>query len=207
MTRTKSTTSDSAEIPLPPPHRTGGLPIHEALATRRSRHEFLDSPLSPEQVSQLCWAAQGISGTEGERTAPSAGARFPLNLFLVDSVGAFEYLVEAHALKCLQRGSFRRRLQAAALEHACIGAAPLTLILTIDVAHSAVKYGQRAERYCLLEAGHAAQNVLLEATSLGLGSVPIGAFYDNAVSRILKLPENRHPVYLLPVGRFEEPEG
>jgi len=152
-------------------------------------------------VAQLCWAAQGITDQAGGgRTAPSAGALYPLTVFVVDAAGLGEYEPRLHALRDVLSGDIRGELQAAAHDQPWVGAAPVCLVIAMDVGQTAAKYGRRAERYCLLEAGHAAQNVLLQATALGLGGVPVGAFDDDRVSDLLRLPRNLRPVYLIPLG-------
>ncbi len=187
---------------LPAPQTAGGLSVAAALAKRRSHREFAARLLSLEQVSQLCWAAQGITDREqGLRAAPSAGALYPITLFLVDAQGVYEYEPHGHALRCVRTGDLRGKLQAAAWDQLCVGAAPLCLIFAMDVGRTAAKYGHRAERYCLLEAGHVAQNVLLQATALELVGVPVGAFKDAEVAALLDLPGNLRPVYLVPVGQ------
>jgi SagB-type dehydrogenase family enzyme len=152
-------------------------------------------------VSQLCWAAQGITDAqEGKRTAPSAGALYPLCVLVVDRTGVYSYEPRPRALRQVIAGDLRGALQAAAHDQSCVGAAPLCLVLIMDVARTATRYGSRAERYCFLEAGHVAQNVLLQATALGLAGVPVGAFDDHKVATLLHLSAKLRPVYLLPVG-------
>jgi SagB-type dehydrogenase family enzyme len=177
------------------------MPLAEALARRRSQRVFADRPLPIESVAQLCWAAQGITSPEkGYRTAPSAGAKFPIGVFLVDAAGASEYEPRRHLLLRARGGDLRGQLQAGAHDQASVGTAPLCLVITMDKSRTAAKYGARAERYCLLEAGHVAQNVLLQATALGLVGTPVGAFQDDKVAALLHLPAGVRPVYLLPLG-------
>ncbi len=177
------------------------MALAEALSGRRSWRQFSAKPLSLQQVAQLCWAAQGITDdVQGYRTTPSAGALYPITVFVVDASGVCEYEPGRHALRPARAGDLRRQLQAAALDQPCVGEAPLCLVITIAVARSASKYGSRAERYCLLEAGHLTQNVLLQATALGLAGVPVGAFEDRSVAEALGLPPSLRPVYLVPLG-------
>jgi SagB-type dehydrogenase family enzyme len=193
--------AENASHQLPTPQKKGGMSVAEALARRRSQREFADRALSLEHLSQLCWAAQGITDQDqGYRTAPSAGALYPVSVFLVDRDGVYEYEPRQHVLRQVTSGDPRKQLQAAALDQPCVGAARLCLVIAVDVARSASKYGRRAERYCLLEAGHVAQNILLQGTALGLGGVPVGAFDDRKVASILHLPQHLTPVYLLPLG-------
>jgi SagB-type dehydrogenase family enzyme len=151
-------------------------------------------------LGQLLWSAQGITGEQGYRATPSAGAIFPLTVLLVDPDGVYEYTPEKHALRRVLAGDIRSRLQAASLDQSCVGSAPANLVIAMQVAPMAAKYGAQAERYCLLEAGHAAQNVLLQATGLGLVAVPVAAFQEEEVAALLDLPRNLVPVYMLPLG-------
>ncbi len=174
----------------------------EVLAQRRSIREFVDGALSAIAISQLCRAAQGITDPrEGLRAAPSAGALYPMTIFIADAGGVYEYRPDGHALHRRVIGDVRPKLQAAALNQSCVGEAPLCMAIAMNVRRTAVKYGPWAERYCLMEAGHIAQNVLLQATALGLAGVPVGAFETADVAAALALPETLEPVYLLPVGR------
>ena len=190
------------EIDLPLPEPRGGMPLAEALAHRRSRREFTAHRPTPGQVAQLCWVAQGITeGEHGLRTAPSAGATYPITLFVVEPTGVYRYDPSGHRLHRLVVGDVRARLRASAENQPCVGEAPLCLVLAVEPAVVAARYGRRRGwRYALLEAGHAAQNVLLQAAALGLAGVPIGAFEDRQVADVLGLPPNVHPVYLLPLG-------
>lgn len=191
-------------IQLPLPSTEGGMTLTEALTSRRSHRQFAAEPLSLGQVAQLCWAAQGITDEgEGHRTAPSAGALYPITIFVVDAKGVYEYEPGRHSLRPALAGDLRRELQAAALNQPCVGGAPVCLVITMDVARTASKYGSRAERYCLMEAGHVAQNILLQATAMGLAGVPVGAFEDRQVAATLELSPNLRPVYLLPLGYLQ----
>lgn len=176
------------------------LTVSQALSSRRSTREFAPQRMPNDFVGQLCWAAQGVSGSEGVRTAPSAGALYPIGVFVVDASGVYAYEPDRHVLRQTLEGDLRPRLQAACLDQECVGAAPLCLAIVIDPAKLAPKYGLRAERYCLLEAGHVAENVLLQAEALALGAVPVGAFNDGELAVLLQLPDDIYPVYVLPVG-------
>ena len=195
-----STTATPETIELPQPKSAGGMPLHEVLARRRSRREYLDRGLTAEQIGQLCWAGQGITSAHGFRTAPSAGALYPIVLFVADERGVFEYQPQKQRLVPRVSGDQRRRLERAALGQDCVGSAPVCLIVTYDPGRLSGKYGRRSERYCWLEAGHVAQNILLQATSMDLASAPIGAFHDQSVAKTLQLPSRLHPAYLLPIG-------
>jgi SagB-type dehydrogenase family enzyme len=193
-------------IPLPAPWSEGPRSLEEALHLRRSTREFTPDAITLREAGQLLWAALGLT-LDGRRTVPSAGALYPIRAFLVAGgvsglePGLYQYHAERHALAPIAPEDCRAGLCAAALGQACVRAACLILILTGDYPRSAEKYGERALRYVYLEAGHAAQNVYLQAAALGLGTVAIGAFDDGEVSRMLRLSRAEHPLYLMPVGR------
>jgi SagB-type dehydrogenase family enzyme len=191
----------AAPSPLPAPARQGKMSLEAALAGRRSVRKFANRPLSRPQVSQLCWAAQGVNDPQrGLRTCPSAGALYPLELYVVTRDGVERYVPAGHAMAKHLAGDMRGKLQAAALRQSAVGEAPATFVIAAVVSRTSKKYGRRAQRYVLLEAGHAAQNLLLQATALGLGGVPIGAFEDQKVRQVLSLPANTSPLYVVPVG-------
>lgn len=185
---------------LPSPDVEGGLPLHEALAKRRSVREFAAIELTDGQLGQLLWAAQGITDAAGHRTAPSAGGLYPLDVYAVSAAGAGRYDPAAHTLEPIDVGDRRPDLAAAALGQDAVADAPLVVVIVGIPARLEPKYGARTDRYLALEAGHAAQNLLLEAVSLELGGVPIGAFDDAAVRRVLGLGSGETPLYLVPVG-------
>jgi len=189
-------------VKLPPPKQTGPVSIEEAIARRRSVREFDDAALGDAEHGQLLWAAQGITHRSmGLRTAPSAGALYPLELYLVTKEGVFHYEPRAHQLKMTMPADVRNALYNAALRQEAVGDAPSILVLTGIYERTAKKYGSaRAERYVHLEAGHATQNVLLQAIALGLAAVPIGAFEDDEVRQVMALPQTHRPLYLVPVG-------
>ena len=190
--------------------KDGSMSLEKAIAVRRSRRSFLPQSLTLEQISQLTWAAQGQEAgsqsrqgralTGSYRTAPSAGATYPLELFVVTGNGLFHYLPAKHALEKLTGQDLRAELSTAAWGQEFIEAAPLTLVFAAEFSRTTNHYGKRGIRYVYMEAGHAAQNVHLQAEALGLGSVAIGAFDDNSVSKVLSLPKNLEPVYMVTVG-------
>jgi len=191
----------AAETPLPPPSRDGGMSVEEALTKRRSVRRFADRALTQAQIGQLAWAAQGITETtRGLRTAPSAGALYPLKLYLLTAEGVFRYSPEGHGLVTLAKGDMRQRLSTAALGQRSVASAALDFVITGVYQRTRAKYGERAELYVHLEAGHVAQNIHLQAVALGLGSVPVGAFREAEVSRVLGLGEDESPLYVIPVG-------
>ncbi len=182
---------------LPAPHTSGGASLASVLASRRSQRTFGARELDDAELGQLLWAAQGI--TDGHRTAPSAGALYPLTIHVVDARGVWHYVPADHAVVRDAEGDHRDQLVSASFGQAATRA-PEVLVVTADVAITAKKYGGRAERFATLEAGHVAENVLLEATALGLDAVPVGAFDEGAVRRALGLSAADTPLYLIPVG-------
>lgn len=189
-----------AREPLPSPRTEGPLSLEEALLQRRSIRAYTDRALTRDEVAQLLWAAQGITRASGYRTAPSAGALYPLELYVADAWGVWHYIPQGHALEHWCTEDRRPRLCPAALRQEAVCQAPAIFVVTGVFARTAQKYGDRATRYVWLEAGHAAQNLLLQAVALGLGAVPIGAFYDDQVQAALDLPPDHAPLYLIPVG-------
>jgi len=197
-------TSPGSTIELPAPRTDGDLSLEEALAARRSIRDFTPEELTLEEISQLLWAAQGITASWGGRTAPSAGALYPLEVYVATSDGLSRYLPEGHRAESISTADVREALAEAALGQAAVADAPAVFVITAVPARTEAKYGGRAERYVHMEAGHVAQNVLLQAVALGLGSVPTGAFADEEVARVLELPPGEVPLYLVPVGHSAE---
>jgi SagB-type dehydrogenase family enzyme len=158
-------------------------------------------------VGQVLWAAQGITNDRGYRTTPSAGALYPLEVYVVAGsvvdleAGVYRYRPDGHLLVRIGGGDRRADLQAAAVDQASVGDAPATLVIAAVPERTTAKYGERGTRYVAMEAGHAAENVYLQAAALNLGTVAIGAFDDDRVEEILMLPKNATPLYLMPVGR------
>ncbi len=188
------------ELVLPEPRPTGELSVEEALARRRSVRAFASIPLTAAEIGQLAWAAQGVTDRAGYRTAPSAGALYPLEVYVGTSNGTFHYEPARHDLTLHREGDPRSAIQAAALHQEAIGDAPAVFVIAAVYERTAVKYGERAPRYVHMEAGHAGQNILLEAVALGLAAVPIGAFHDAQLQAALSLPDDQRPLYLIPVG-------
>jgi len=187
--------------PLPKADVKGKMTLEGALARRRSCRRYKAKALTRQQIAQLFWAAQGVTEPRrGFRTCPSAGALYPLELYVVTAGGVEHYLPGKHATELHKAGDLRAKLQAAALGQLVIGQAPATFVIAGVVMRTARKYGRRAGRYVLMEAGHAAQNILLQATALELGAVPVGAFRDADVAEVLSLPKDHAPLYLIPVG-------
>lgn len=187
-------------IELLKPRTKGTLSLEEALSGRESVRSFTPEALSAGEVSQLLWAAQGETRSWGGRTAPSAGALYPLEMFLVLSDGIYQYRPGSNRLKKITDRSAKNELTQAALGQSSIFQAPAVIVITAVYGRTEAKYGSRARRYVHIEAGHAAQNILLQAVALGLGAVPIGAFHDDEVKKALALPPRHEPIYIIAVG-------
>jgi len=199
-------TTKSAIVSLPAPDTEGSLSLEAAMSRRHSVRAFMDTPLALEEIGQLLWAAQGITRDWGGRTAPSAGALYPLELYIVTQDHVASYRPDQHAMEIILDGDRRQAVWAAGLQQDPLAQAPLIVVITGVYERTRAKYGERAERYVHLEAGHAAQNLLLEAVALGLGAVPIGAFYDDGIAKALELPAEASPLYLIPVGHPQKLE-
>ncbi len=184
------------------------MPLEEAIARRESIRHFSSQSISQAELSQLLWAAQGVSGA-WRRTVPSAGATYPLEVFIVCGVGGVEdigegvyhYHADSHSLALHHQGEVRYALARAALSQEYISEAPLDIVICALYRRTTSYYGARGERYVHMEVGHAGQNIYLQATALGLGTVAIGAFRDEAVREALRLDKECHPLYIMPVGK------
>ena len=194
-------------IQLPEPKKDSMTGLEEALSARRSIRYYRDAPLTLAHISQLMWAAQGVTHDRGFRTAPSAGALYPLEIYAVighaENIGAgiYHYQPKSHQLEQVKAGDHRKALCSAGLSQSAIRNAPVSIVITGVFERTTGKYGKRGVQYVFMEAGHAAQNLLLQAASLKLGAVPIGAFDNQAVIRLMDLSEAETPLYILPVGR------
>jgi len=194
-------------IPLPQPRHDGDVSVEHALRARRSARAYRSDALTMADVSQVLWAAQGITDPEGLRTAPSAGALYPLEVYLVATnvgglaQGVYKYAPDGHALIPTIQGERRTALAKAALSQECVSDAPAALVFAAVYARTAKKYGDRAERYAHIEVGHAAENVYLQAGAMRMGTVMVGAFDDKAVARALELPKNEAPLAIMPLGK------
>lgn len=194
-------------LQLPQPRIDGTVALEKALAERRSVRQYSNQPIALSDLSQLLWAAQGITGHGGKRTAPSAGALYPLVLHVVAgkvaglAPGIYVYDPHEHRLTRTAEGDLRQELRRAALGQTPVRDAAAVLVISAVYERTTVKYGERGVRYVHMEAGHAAQNVSLQAAALGLGTVVVGAFQDDQVRVVLKLQGREQPLALLPIGR------
>jgi SagB-type dehydrogenase family enzyme len=188
-------------IELPKPKTKGAVSVEEAIQKRRSVRSYEKKDISLADLSQLLWSCQGITDPRGAyRAAPSAGALYPLEIYIAKSDGLFHYMPDGHRLEELSGQDLRPALRDASFGQDYVGDAAVDIIICAVYERVTGRYGARGIRYTDMEAGHAAQNVFLQAVALGLDSVPIGAFTDTEVSGVLKLPANVKPIYILPVG-------
>ncbi|HCJ66115.1 MAG TPA: nitroreductase [Elusimicrobia bacterium] len=188
-------------IKLPQPKTKGELSVEEAIFTRRSVRSFEDKPLTLEQISQLLWSAQGITYARGGyRAAPSAGATYPLDVYLVSADGFFHYLPEEHNLEKISSENRLIALSEAALDQEWVRNVVVNLVITAIFERTTTRYGRRGIGYVYIEVGHTAENVHLQAISLGLVSLPVGAFDDDEVAKVLALPSRVKPIYIIPIG-------
>lgn len=200
----------SLTIKLPEPKVRGEISLEQALQERRSFRDFSESALTLEAVSQLLWAAQGITAEWGGRTAPSAGGLYPLEVYLIAgnvdglAAGVYKYRPEGHELVKVRDGDLRDKLAAASLDQTWVKEAAINIIISAIYERTTGKYGERGIRYVHMEAGHSAQNIYLQTTALDLGMVTIGAFQDDQVKEIAGMTENESPLYVIPLGRKKE---
>lgn len=197
----------SETVDLPRPSLTGGTSLEQLLAERRSIRDYPDRALPLAELGQLLWAAQGITHPQGLRTAPSAGALYPLELYVVAgdveglAPGIYHYRPDRHQLVKTGDEDRRAALARAALSQDWVRDAPVVIVFAAVYARTMWKYDKRGRRYVHMETGHAAQNLFLQAGALDLATVVVGAFDDDAVARLLQLPADTAPLVLMPVGR------
>lgn len=198
---------DQVEVKLPKPRFDSDVPVEETLLKRRSVRDYTGKPLTLQEVSQLLWAAQGVTDPKGLRTAPSAGATYPLETYLVVgdveglTQGVYRYDPAKHGLVRVIGRDLRAELAAAALGQSWVKEGAINIVFTAIYERTTLRYGDRGVRYVHMEAGHAAQNIYLQAVALSLGTVVVGAFYDDRVREVLNLSRDEHPLYIMPVGR------
>lgn len=185
-------------VELPVPEYTNKS-IEECILARRSIRQFQDKDIPLSSISLLVWAAQGITAKRGFRAAPSAGATYPLEIFLAKRDGLFRYIPQHHALKKEKTGDMRSEIAECALNQMFIADAGIVFVITGIFERTTRRYGERGVQYVHNEVGHCAQNIHLAAVALGLGSVPIGAFNDGELKQLLELDDER-PLYIVPVG-------
>ena len=194
---------------LPSPIAEGNISVEEALMNRRSQRSFQDKPITPKQLSQILWAAYGVSDPRGLRTAPSAGALYPLEIFVVIGnvtgieVGVYRYIPREHKIVRTSEDDIRQDLAQLAWGQTFIQDAPIIIIYTGIFSRTTGRYGEEQGRvYVYMEVGHSAQNIYLQAETLGLGTCAVGAFMDNNINLLLGIPADSEEelLYLMPVG-------
>ncbi len=201
-------------IDMPRLKKLSDLSIEEIILNRRSIRSYLDKPIEIEKLSLLLWSAYGFTDpVKKYRASPSAGATFPLEIYVVIGTkgvisdegylvpGSYKYRADTHSLVLIRKGDYRRELYIAALEQEWVLQAPLSIVITAVYERTTSYYGERgAKRYVPMEVGHAGQNIYLMATSLGLGTVAVGAFYDEYVANVIGSAEDEVPMYIMPIG-------
>lgn len=195
-------------VKLPPPSPKGTMWVEEALHRRRTVRHFASRGLSLQQVSQLLWGCDGLSDPRGLRTSPSAGATYPLDLYLVVgergaeqlAPGVYHYRVANHALEPLARGDLRAAIARASLHQTWMAEAPAMVVITGEYRRCTARYGDRGIMYTHMEAGNVSQNLFLQAEALGLGAGIVGAFDNRALAQVLSLPKAHEPLLVMPVG-------
>jgi SagB-type dehydrogenase family enzyme len=198
-----------ASISLPKPSFDGKVSLEKAIKERRTIRDFRERTLSLNHLSQLLWAAQGITDpTMGRRAAPSGGALYPLDIYILIGengvekmeAGIYHYLPKGHSVSVISKGDRRREISSASLSQMWMAKAPVIFIITAEYKRITGKYGERGVRYALIEVGHVGQNLFLEAEALGLGAGIVGAFDDLEVSKVAGLPPKHEPLLIMPVG-------
>jgi len=200
----------AADINLPKPALAGEVSVEAAIAGRRSIRNYEEGGLGVAAVSQLLWSAQGITDSSGKRAAPSAGAQYPLTVFVAAgdvqglADGVYEYVPKSHSLKLVAKGDFREAISVAAMGQRWVRQAPAVFVIAVNYGRMK-RYGDKGRMFADMEVGHAAENLSLQAVALGLGSVMVGAARDDAVARVLRIADASRPVYLIPVGKPKPP--
>ncbi len=202
------TASGAEVVKLPPPAHQGKMSVEEALKKRRTVRSYAQRGLDLAQISQLLWGTDGLSDPRGYRTAPSAGATYPLEVYLVVGergvsglpAGLYHYRPESHTLELVQKGDLRGPVARASLHQTWMAEAPVMVILAAEYRRCMARYGERGVRYTDMEVGSASQNLFLQAEALGLAAGIVGAFQDRALQELLKLPPAHQPLLVMPVG-------
>jgi len=219
----QSIESSTELIPLPRPRFDSHFSVEKALKTRQSVREYGEASLSLAEVSQVLWAAQGFTRERKEppsrwnpkyewpgglRTAPSAGALYPVEIYLLAGKveglpsGVYKYVPKTHALRKVAEADKKKELCQAALGQPQIEKAPAVILMAAVYERTSYKYGERAERYVHIEVGSIAENIYLQSTALGIGTVLIGAFNDQEVKKVIALPSDESPLAIMPLGKM-----
>jgi SagB-type dehydrogenase family enzyme len=195
------------KIKLPEPKTTGSISVEETLLKRRSVREYLSEHLSLAEISQLLWSAYGITSEEGFRTAPSAGALFPLKIYLAAvninklEQGFYLYDSKTHTLELRKTGDYAEPLTAGTFFQDYIGEAAAILIISADYTGPNEKYGDQGKKFTWMDLGHLGQNVHLQAVSLDIGTVAVAAVRPDEIEKLLDLPGGEEVLYLMPLGK------
>jgi len=202
-------TGQAAEaVKLPEPSFQGQMSLEETLKKRRTVRRFANRELDLAQVSQLLWGTDGLSDPRGLRTAPSAGATYPLELYLVVgergvkglAPGLYHYSPASHTLELTRKGDLRAAVARDCLHQTWMAEAPVMVVFAAEYRRCLARYGDRGIRYTHMEVGHAGQNLFLQAEALGLACGIVGAFQDRTLQQTLQLPSSREPLLVMPVG-------
>ena len=202
-------TSKEVKMRLPQPSIKGQDSLEEVIRRRRTIRSFRSTSMTQEQLSQLFWAAQGITEERGyKRAAPSGGALYPIDVYAVVGAGGVEgvqsaiyhYGADDHSVSLVAEGDLRQPLAKASLGQMWMAKAPVSLVITAEYRRITSKYGERGVRYAMIEAGHVAQNIFLQAEALGMGAGIVGAFHDHEVIQVMKIPLSHEPLLIMPVG-------
>jgi len=205
-------------IKLPSPQLKGNLSLEETILRRRGVRRYRREPLDLSQLSQILWSAQGITGTGEFRAAPSAGATYPLEIFVSigkQSVianeakqaheelqaGIYHYEADSHSLSLHRPTDLRPDLARASLDQQFIIDAPVVIVICALYHRTSYRYGRRGERYVHIEVGHVGENIHLQTVALGLATVEVGAFDDEEVRKVLGVEEQIRPLYVMPLGK------
>jgi SagB-type dehydrogenase family enzyme len=205
-------------IKLPSPQLKGKVSLEETVLRRRSVRRYSGEPLNLSQLSQILWSAQGITGTRGGRAAPSAGATYPLEIFVFVGkrgvitkeakqppeelpAGIYHYEAVSHSLSLHKPADLRPDLARATLDQEFIIEAPVDIVICALYHRTSCVYGRRGERYVHMEVGHVGENIHLQAVALGLATVEVGAFHDEDVRKVLGVEEQIKPLYIMPLGK------
>ena len=198
--------SKMEKIKLPDPQHTTCKAIEEALFKRRLVKEYKNVPISCSDLSQVLWAGQGIE--DGKEKSPSAEALYPLEIYAIAGnvsgipAGVYQYRPHTNELARIAAGDMRDELAKAALGRRSIKTAAVVIVVSAVYVRTTTKYGEKGIRYAHMEAGHAAQNISLQAVALNLGSAMIGSFHDSEVKKIMRMEDREQPIYIIPVGRI-----
>ena len=198
------------KVKLNQPHLKKEDNLAALLERRYSCRDFEGKALNLDDIASLLWAACGRkfdAVTHATRTIPSAGATYPLELYLFTGekstdklkAGVYHYLIEEHSLEMIIEGDKRQELARACLGQDFIRQAPVSLVIAAKFERTTQRYGRRGERYIYMEAGHASQNIYLAAANLGLATCEVGAFSDESVKQLLGL-DDYIPLSIMPVG-------